>query len=99
MSRPLEIDVKAQVECSLRLTLEYLVMHAPMRELFTIQEMLSRHAADVAWQQSQTALMPLPKDLQEMPDFMRQQLVEFERQKRMQQEMLNYTASEYRQES
>lgn len=40
----------------LRLTLEYLCVHAHLRELFQVQELLSRHAADVAWQQSQQAL-------------------------------------------
>jgi hypothetical protein len=74
-------DLRQQVCLSLRMTLAYVENHAHLRELFTLQEMLSRHAADVAWHQSQQEVGPLPKASQEMPAVLRDQLAEMERQK------------------
>jgi hypothetical protein len=66
---------------SLGLTLDYLTTHAHLRELFSLQELLARHAADVAWQQSQEALsLGMPKGHQEMPEILRDQLAAMERQ-------------------
>jgi hypothetical protein len=96
---PLEDDLRTTLVGSLGMTLDYLCRSAPVRELFTIQELLSRHAADVAWQQSQQALGPLPKDYQEIPAVMRQQMAEMEWQQRMQREISNCTPAPYRQES
>jgi hypothetical protein len=99
--RPLEVDVKAQLECSLRLTLEYLIAHAHLRELFTIQEILARHAAEASWQQSQQGLGPIPHDAPAMPSALAQQLAEMDRHNerlRSMQEQANFTSAPYRQE-
>jgi glucuronate isomerase len=80
MSPPALEPLRLSLITSLGLTLDYLTTHAHLRELFTIQELLARHAADVAWQQSQQALGPLPKNHQEMPAVLRDQLAAMERQ-------------------
>lgn len=82
MSQDVIDPLRLSVITSLGLMLDYLTTHAHLRELLSLQEMMSRHAADVAWYQSPRVLgaVPLPKDAQEMPAELRAQLVEIERQ-------------------
>ena len=53
---------KAQVECSLRLTLEYIIVHGSLRELLSIQEQAVATCGGAGLATSQEALGAIPRD-------------------------------------